>query len=51
MKSDFEKQASLPIGKNLPISAQATFPKGSKIKQEVARTREQQMTGLIYVYR
>lgn len=48
MKSDFENQASLPIGQNLPISAQATFPKGRTIKLEVARTQEQQMMGLMY---
>lgn len=46
--SEFDNQASLYMGQNLPISAQATFPKGSKIKLEVARTQEQQMMGLMY---
>ncbi|MDJ0675353.1 MAG: DUF192 domain-containing protein [Calothrix sp. MO_167.B42] len=35
-------------GQELPISAIATFPNGSKIKLEVARTPEQQAMGLMY---
>jgi serine/threonine protein kinase len=46
--SEFDNQASLYMGQNLPISAQATFPKGRKIKLEVARTQEQHMMGLMY---
>lgn len=46
--SEFDSQASLYMGQNLPVSAQATFLKGRKIKLEVARTQEQQMMGLMY---
>jgi uncharacterized protein len=35
-------------GQNLPISAQATIPNGTKINLEVAKTPEQQMMGLMY---
>ncbi|AFZ58980.1 DUF192 domain-containing protein [Anabaena cylindrica FACHB-243] len=41
-------QTSIPKGQNLPISAEATLPKGTKIKLEVAETPEQQMMGLMY---
>ncbi|MDJ0619237.1 MAG: DUF192 domain-containing protein [Calothrix sp. MO_192.B10] len=36
------------LGQNLPISAIATLPNGSKINLEVARTPEQQAMGLMY---
>lgn len=35
-------------GQELPISAIATFPKGGKIKLEVAQTPQQQAMGLMY---
>jgi uncharacterized protein len=35
-------------GQNLPISAQAIIPNGTKINLEVAKTPEQQMMGLMY---
>jgi len=40
--------AAVPTGQNLPISAQASLPNGSKIQLEVAQTEEQQMMGLMY---
>ncbi|WP_026104273.1 DUF192 domain-containing protein [Anabaena sp. PCC 7108] len=46
--SDSQVQAPVSKGQNLPITAQATIPKGTKIKLEVARTPEQQMMGLMY---
>ncbi|MEA5617197.1 DUF192 domain-containing protein [Cronbergia sp. UHCC 0137] len=36
------------IGQNLPISAQATFPQGTKINLEVVTTPEEQAKGLMY---
>jgi uncharacterized membrane protein (UPF0127 family) len=41
-------QTLISKGQNLPISAEATLPKGTKIKLEVAKTPEQQMLGLMY---
>lgn len=41
-------QATTNPGQNLPISAQATVPNGTKINLEVAQTPEQQMMGLMY---
>ncbi|BAT54570.1 hypothetical protein NOS3756_35420 [Nostoc sp. NIES-3756] len=35
-------------GQTLPISAKATFPNGTTIELEVARTPEQQQMGLMY---
>ncbi|MBD2625938.1 DUF192 domain-containing protein [Trichormus variabilis] len=46
--SDSQVQTLVSKGQNLPISAQATIPNGTKIKLEVARTPEQQMMGLMY---
>jgi uncharacterized protein len=35
-------------GQQLPITANATVPNGTKIKLEVAQTQQQQMMGLMY---
>lgn len=35
-------------GQNLPVTAQATVPNGTKINLEVAQTQEQQALGLMY---
>jgi uncharacterized membrane protein (UPF0127 family) len=40
--------ATIPKGQNLPISAQAILPQGTKIQLEVARTQAEQMMGLMY---
>ncbi|HLO88563.1 MAG TPA: DUF192 domain-containing protein [Nostocaceae cyanobacterium] len=40
--------APVSTGQYLPITAQATLPKGTKINLEVARTPEQQTMGLMY---
>ncbi len=41
-------QTPVNTGQNLPISAFATLPKGTKIQLEVARTQEQQQMGLMH---
>jgi uncharacterized membrane protein (UPF0127 family) len=41
-------QTQAKRGQQLPISAQATLPDGTKINLEVAKTPEQQMMGLMY---
>jgi uncharacterized membrane protein (UPF0127 family) len=46
--STSQVQVQTPKGQNLPISAQATIPNGTKINLEVAKTPEQQMMGLMY---
>lgn len=40
--------ATTTAGQNLPISAQAIVPNGTKIQLEVAKTPEQQAMGLMY---
>ncbi|MBK1990614.1 DUF192 domain-containing protein [Sphaerospermopsis aphanizomenoides BCCUSP55] len=47
-ESQSQVQTATNKGQNLPISAQATVPKGTKIKLEVAETPEQQMMGLMH---
>ncbi|MCX7596906.1 MAG: DUF192 domain-containing protein [Fischerella sp.] len=42
------EQSSLIKGQQLPISARAIVPNGTKIDLEVARTFEQQQMGLMY---
>ncbi|WP_071190968.1 DUF192 domain-containing protein [Trichormus sp. NMC-1] len=46
--SDSQVQTLAYRGQNLPISALATIPNGTKIKLEVARTPKEQMMGLMY---
>jgi uncharacterized protein len=41
-------QAPASAGQNLPISAEAIFPKNVKIQLEVAQTQAQQQMGLMY---
>ncbi|MTJ52607.1 DUF192 domain-containing protein [Anabaena sp. UHCC 0253] len=45
-----ESQTQVPVnaGQNLPISAEASLPQGTKIQLEVAQTQAQQMMGLMY---
>ncbi|MBD2148475.1 DUF192 domain-containing protein [Sphaerospermopsis sp. FACHB-1194] len=46
--STSQVQLQTPKGQNLPISAEATIPNGTKINLEVAKTPEQQAMGLMY---
>lgn len=41
-------EAPTPTGQELPISATATIPNGTKIQLEVAQTQQQQQMGLMY---
>jgi uncharacterized membrane protein (UPF0127 family) len=46
--SDSPTSAPVSLGQYLPITAQATTPKGTKINLEVARTPQEQAMGLMY---